>query len=186
MVHPRHLDFGWPRRDRAGHQSPLIFLEEEFFGALSSQIIADLATRPLQEAAEWSPVPPDAPAPADDPAAAARVALERLEADLKRIGLGHNQGPPLDVATVADGIALVGAGREAIEAGPRGVETAKLVQAGLLALASAVVLPFVKKLSEHAADDVYPHLKHSLAITAEHMLQAAAALGHWIASMPML
>ena len=107
------------------HDSPLAFLEQEFFGALSSEIIADLATTFLQESAEWSPVLPDAPAlPADDLAATAQAALDLVEADLARVGPGHNQGPPLDPAIVAEIREAVQTGLQAVSTGSAGKDAA--------------------------------------------------------------
>lgn len=165
------------------HAPALTFLEEEFAGVVSPEVIANVAARLQREAEEWSPVPPDpAPSSADDPAAAARDALERVEADLTVVGPGHNHGPALDPTIEADIREQVQLGRDAIKAGVRGKEGATLVRAGLLTLAGTVGLALAKRLAEHTADDVYPHIKHALAILADHMLQAAAALGHWMAS----
>jgi len=176
----------------SGTMLPGTYLNDEFAEVLPSSVIENVSVRLQREATWWIPATPEPSlSNSTDLAGTARVALERVEADLervdadfKRVGPGHNQGPPLDPAIVAEAVALVLAGREALEAGPKGLEKARLVQVGLLAIASAVVLPFFKKLSEHAADDTYPHLKHSLATAADHMLQAAAALGHWAATLP--
>lgn len=167
-----------------GSMLPGAYLTDEFTDVLPLTVIEDISARLMREATWWIPVPPESSPPdSSEPADAARVALERVAADLERVGPGHNQGPPLDPAIVAEIREQVRVGLEAVVAGSAGKDGGKSAASGLLTLAGTIGSAFAQGVAKKAGENAEPFVKHGLAVLLDHMLQAASALLHWIASI---
>ena len=168
-----------------GHMLPGAYLSDEFADVLPSSVIENVSVRLQREATWWIPAPPESlPSQDSDLARAARVALERVEAYLARVGPGHNQGPPLDPAIAAEIREQVRSALQAVETGTEGKDAASASASKLKALAKFVGDAAAKVVVGEQVKEWLPGVKHFLADLCDHMLQAASALLHWIASTP--